>query len=170
MQTKVNSKRRRNYMFKNLAYKGLVGATCVLAMTGLAGCGEVDNHSTYIFAVDAPAQITVNETVEVDVALKADEVRELGYEKVLIKVDVTDKENMTLKATDTQGQEWDVAQIGYWGPPEGFEVANDYDVTTTFKATAKKAGTYTITLNLVDMNSEQAVLTTKTITVKAVNA
>ncbi len=157
-------------MFRNLAYKGLVGATCVLAMTGLAGCGEVDNHSSYMFEVDVPAQITVNQTVEVDVALRADEVRELGYENVLIKVDVTDKENLTLKATDTQGQEWDVVQVGYWGPPEGFEVANDYDVTTTFKATAKKAGSYTITLSLVDMNSEQAVLTTKTISVNAVNA
>ncbi len=157
-------------MFKNFMYKGLIGATCALAMTGMVGCGEMDNHSAYAFVVDAPAQITVNKTAEVDVTLKADEVRELGYEKVLIKVNVTDKDNLTLKATDTQGQEWDVAQIGFWGPQEGFEVTNDYDVTTTFKATAKKEGTYTVTLSLVDLNSEEAVLTTKTISVKAVNA
>lgn len=157
-------------MFRNLAYKSLVGATCVLAMAGLVGCGNTDNHSVFVIEANAPQQITVNQETNVDVTLKADEVRELGYDSVLIRVDVTNKDNLVLKATDTQGQEWDVSQVGYWGPPTGFAISNDYDVTTTFKATAKEAGAYTVTLRLVDLENEEAVLTTKTITVTAVNA
>ncbi len=156
-------------MFKQVIYNVTIGATCLLALTGLTGCGEVDNHSSYIFDVNPPAQIQVNQVETVDVTLKADVQRELGYDSVLVKVDVTDKDNLVLKATDTAGQEWDVAQIGFWGPETGFALSNDYEVTTTFKATAKQAGTYTITLNLVDLENDEAVLTTKTITITAVN-
>ena len=156
-------------MLKSLAFKGLVGMSCLLAATGMVGCGNMDNHSAYVIDVNAPEQITVNQQVSVDVTLKADEVRDLGYDRVLIRVDVSDKDNLQLKATDTQSQEWDVSQVGYWGPPTGFAISNDYDVTTTFKATAKKAGSYTITMNLVDLDNNEAVLTTKTITVKVIN-
>ena len=157
-------------MFKNAIYKGLIGAICLLAITGLVGCGKTDNHSTYKFVTDNVSQVTVNQQKNVGVTLKADEVRELGYDKVLIKVDVSDKANLELKATDTQDQEWDVAQVGYWGPPDGFAISNDYDVTTTFKVTAKKVGDYTVKLDLVDLANAENIISTKTISFKAVNA
>lgn len=157
-------------MFKNAIYKGLIGATCLLATTGLVGCGETDNHSTYKFVTDNVSQVTVNQQKNVGVTLKADEVRELGYDKVLIKVDVSDKANLELKATDTQGHEWDVVQVGYWGPPDGFEIANDYEVTTTFKVTVTQEGDFSVKLDLVDLENNDAVITTKTIDFSAVNA
>ena len=157
-------------MFKNVIYKGLIGATCLIATTGLVGCGETDNHSTYKFVTDNVSQVTVNQQKNVDVTLKADKVRDLGYDKVLIKVNASDKTNLELKATDTQDQEWDVAQVGYWGPPNGFAISNDYDVTTTFKVTAKKAGDYTVKLDLVDLANAENIIATQTISFKAVNA
>lgn len=157
-------------MLKNIVYKGLIGATCALALTGLTGCGDMDNHSTYELLVDDISQVTVGEQTNVDVTLKADDIRDLGYDKVLIKVDVSDKANLELKATDTQGHEWDVAQVGYWGPPDGFAIANDYEVTTTFKVTVTQEGNYSVKLDLVDLENNDAVITTKTIAFSAVNA
>lgn len=157
-------------MLKNIVYKGLIGATCALALTGLTGCGEMDNHSTYELLVDDISQVTVGEQTNVDVTLKADDIRDLGYDKVLIRVDASDRQHIQLKATDTQDQEWDVAQVGYWGPPDGFAIANDYEVTTTFKVTVTQEGDYSVKLDLVDLENNDAVITTKTIDFSAVNA
>lgn len=139
-----------------------------LAATGLLGCGEKDPHSNYTFEVSDFENVTVGEVKTVDVKLTANDIRDEGYEKVLIMVDVSDKDNLQLKATDTQSQEWDVSQIGYWGPPDGFAISKDYNVTTTFKATALKAGNYSVKLRLVDLNNNKDVLALKTITFTAV--
>ena len=155
-------------MLKNLAIKGFIGLSCLAALTGVAGCGDVSTHSIYEFQVDNVTQINVNEQTNIDVALKATNIRSEGYDKVLIKVDATNKDNLELKATDTQSHEWDVAQVGYWGPPEGFAISNDYDVTTEFRVTAKAEGAYTVTLNLVDLDNNEMILATKTITFTAV--
>lgn len=140
------------------------------ALTGLAACGERDPHSKYDLEVSDFGQVVVGEQKNVDVTLKATDIREEGYDKVLIMVDVSDKDNLMLKATDAQSQEWDVSQIGYWGPPTGFPIAADYEVTTTFRATALKAGDYTVKLRLVNLDDENNTLASKTVTFKAVEA
>lgn len=140
------------------------------ALTGLAACGEKDIHSKYALEVSDFGEVIVGQQKNVDVTLKASDIREEGYDKVLIMVDVSDKDNLTLKATDTQSQEWDVSQVGYWGPPSGFPIAADYDVTTTFKATALKTGDYTVKLRLVNLDDKNHTLASKTITFKAVES
>ena len=154
-------------MLKNWAIKGFIGLSCLAAIGGAAGCGQDTIHSTYQFQVEDVSQVNVNQQTNIDVTLKATEIRSEGYDKVLIRVDVTNKDNLELKATDTQSQEWDVAQVGYWGPPDGFAITKDYDVTTEFRVTAKAEGAYTVTLNLVDLDNNDAVLATKTITFTA---
>lgn len=154
-------------MLKNWAIKGFIGLSCLAAISGAAGCGQDTIHSTYQFQVEDVSQVTVNQQTNIDVTLKATDIRSEGYDKVLIRVDATNKDNLELKATDTQSQEWDVAQVGYWGPPDGFAITKDYDVTTEFRVTAKAEGAYTVTLNLVDLDNNDAVLATKTITFTA---
>ena len=154
-------------MLKNWAIKGFIGLSCLAAISGAAGCGHDTIHSTYQFQVEDVSQVNVNQQTNIDVTLKATEIRSEGYDKVLIRVDTTNKDNLELKATDTQSQEWDVAQVGYWGPPDGFAITKDYDVTTEFRVTAKAEGAYTVTLNLVDLDNNDAVLATKTITFTA---
>ena len=141
-----------------------------LCATGLVACGEKDPHSKYTIEVgDFGGELVVGQQKDVDVTLKASDIRDEGYDKVLVMVDVSDKDNIQLKATDTQNLEWDVSQVGYWGPTEGFAISADYDVTTTFKATALKSGDYSVILRLVNLEDDQA-LATKTISFKAVDA
>lgn len=155
-------------MFKNLAIKSLVGLSCLAALSGVTGCGDVSTHSVYEFQIDNVSQVKVNEQTNIDVTLKATNIRSEGYDKVIITIDSTNKDNLELKATDNQSQEWDVAQVGYWGPSEGFAISKDYNVTTEFKVTAKAEGVYTITLNLVDLDNNEMILSTKTITFTAI--
>ena len=61
--------------------------------------------------------------------------------------------------------EYDIAQIGYWGPSTGFAVQGDFTNTTPIKATFTEEGTYTIELSLVDLSNSDAVITSKTFTI-----
>lgn len=87
------------------------------------------------------------------------------HSNVQIKVKVTGPATPKLLATDSNGVEHDIAQIGYWGPPSGFAVQGDFTNTTPIKATFTESGIYTIELSLVDLTNSNAVITSKTFTV-----
>lgn len=82
------------------------------------------------------------------------------YSKVRIKVDVNGPAKTKLMATDTNNVEHDIAEIGYWGPPEGFPVQGDFTNTTPIRATFPEKGKYTITLSLINLEND-SVITTK---------
>ena len=88
------------------------------------------------------------------------------HTNVQIKVKVTGPATPKLLATDSNGVEHDIAQLGYWGPPSGFAVQGDFTNTTPIKATFTEEGSYTIELSLVDLNNSNAVITSKTFTVE----
>ncbi len=48
------------------------------------------------------------------------------YSNVRIKVDITGPATPKLIAKDSEGNDIDVAQTKYWGPPEGFAVARKF--------------------------------------------
>ena len=72
------------------------------------------------------------------------------YSKVRIKIDITGPATPKIIAKDTSNIEHDIAQIGYWGPPEGFAVQGDFTNTTPIKATFTEEGEYTIKLSLIN--------------------
>ncbi len=67
-------------------------------------------------------------------------------------------------ATDSQGTIHDVAEIGFWGPQNGFSLNAMYDQNTLFTAIFEEEGTYTITLELVDLSKEE-IITSKVVTI-----
>lgn len=87
------------------------------------------------------------------------------YSNVLIKVNVTGPATPKLLATDTNGTEHNIAEVGYWGPPSGFPVQGDFTNTTPVKATFTETGKYTIELSLVDVSNNNSVITSKTFTI-----
>ncbi len=87
------------------------------------------------------------------------------YSKVKINVEIAGPSTPKLMAVDSSGNQLDIAQLGYWGPPTGFAVQGDFTNETPVTATFDKAGSYTITLNLVNLENASAILATKTITV-----
>ena len=87
------------------------------------------------------------------------------YSNVLIKVNITGPATPKLLATDSNGTEYDIAQLGYWGPPSGFAVQGDFTNTTPIKATFTEAGNYTIQLSLVDVSNNNSIITSKVFTI-----
>ena len=127
----------------------------------------VEEKSEYGFNFTMPDKVVAGEEQSVDMMLEATTINELGYEKALIQVDVKKPEGSTVSLVANDGQnDYDLAQIGFWGPKEGFAITSDYKATTPVKATFSQAGDYTITLTLVDVANNNAEIVTKAIEVK----
>jgi ABC-type transporter Mla MlaB component len=114
--------------------------------------------STYEFEYTLPGKVIAGEEYTVPVTIKPETVGDIGYDSVRFNVDVTTPEGATLQllATDETGT-YDVAKIGYWGPPTGFPISADYSATTEFTAIFSDAGDYTIIFSLVDLSGEEPV-------------
>jgi len=117
-------------------------------------------HSDYGFIFDASNVIAGVEKLA-PVTLKATTVNDLNYTNALIKVEITskptDNSTVSLIAQDTNGNSFDVAQIGYWGPAGGFPLSKDYNVSTDFRATFSNAGNYVIRLSLLDVSANTVI-------------
>lgn len=116
------------------------------------------------FELKYDGDIVVNETKEGSVILRGTNAS--TYSNVRVKVDVEGPGTPKLIATDTNQQEFDLVDIKYWGPPEGFPVAGTFENETPIKATFPVAGTYTIKLTLVNMQASEAEIISKSFTVE----
>ncbi len=126
--------------------------------------------STYKFNYAVPEDVIEGESYTVPVTIEPTTVGDVGYESVRFNVDVLTPNGATLQllATDTSGEEHDVATIGYWGLPTGFPIEANYSATTNFTAIFSDAGEYTITFALVDLNADKEIVSdTVTVTVSA---
>ena len=140
----------------------------VLTLLPAAVLAAGDGGAGYTFEVNAPAELTVNqEYTGASVTLKGSDGAE-SCQAALIKVQITQSpegSSPRIMATDTQGQAWNLAEVGQWGPPEGFPVAAGYDVTTGLTLTFDKEGEYTAVFQLVDLSNGNAVLAEASCTV-----
>ncbi len=116
------------------------------------------------FELKYDGDIVVNETKEGSVILRGTNAS--TYSNVRVKVDVEGPGTPKLIATDTNQQEFDLVDIKYWGPPDGFPVAGTFENETPIKATFPVAGTYTIKLTLVNMQASEAEIISKSFTVE----
>lgn len=105
---------------------------------------------------------TIVKNVEKDAVVLLTGVNGTPHASVQIKVEITGPAIPKILATDSTGTEYDIAQLGYWGPPSGFQVGGDFVNRTPIKATFIEEGSYTIKLSLVDLANGNAVITTKT--------
>ena len=87
------------------------------------------------------------------------------YSNVRFQVTVTnaegigEKDAIQLIAKDTNNNYWDVAELGFWGPAEGFALA---DASTDFYIVSNAAGQYTVKVELVDLKDNNKVLASDT--------
>ena len=120
--------------------------------------------SDYGFEVKGPETLVAGEQADAEATLKATDIKGEGYTNVLIKVSAVVPEggSVELLAVDSTGTTYDLIQTGQWGPDGGFPIGKDYNVTTPLKVTFSKAGTYQITMTLVDVADGNKVLATST--------
>lgn len=109
---------------------------------------------------------TIVKNVEKDAVVLLTGVNGTLHQTVQIKVDITGPATPKILATDSAGTEYDIAQLGYWGPPSGFPVQGDFVNRTPIKATFVEEGSYTIKLSLIDVNNPASVFATKTFNIE----
>ena len=98
----------------------------------------------------------------VPVTIKPLEVLDIGYERVRFEIEV-DGEAFHIWATDSEDNTFDVAELGFWGPQEGFAIDKNYTETTDFTLQFYEIGDYQITFRLIDMDNENAIIIEETV-------
>jgi hypothetical protein len=161
-QDKVNIKTEDNAQV-------LVGGSNVTT----EGTGSVSKLSTYELSSNASTKAFIAGTLnaqEVDVTMKSLLVGDSGYSSVRFNVSIEKPEGaeVQLLAMDSNGTQFDVAELGYWGPENGFELPKEAEVTTKFTTSFSTDGQYEITYSLVDLKDNK-VIAEKTETVEVIS-
>ncbi len=116
----------------------------------------------YSFKIEYDGKVEENVPKNANVSLIGTNAKQ--YDKVRIKVEIEGPATPKILATDSQNVTYDIAQIGYWGPDVGFQVGGTFENVTPVIVTYPKAGNYTIKLSLVDVSSEEKVITSEDFT------
>lgn len=142
--------------------------TALIMMLSISTLSYADSNEEYYFELNYEGNIIENEP-------KAGVVKLVGVDGTLhtnvrIKVDVSGPATPEIIAYDSNGTKFDIAEIGYWGPASGFPVQGTFTNETPVTVTYSKAGTYTTTLQLVDVANNNAVITSKEFTINVLSA
>lgn len=124
----------------------------------------VNAASELEFELKYTGEIIKDETKEAKVILRGNNAT--TYPKVRVKVEVTGPSQPKIMAVDSAGNEIDIAQIGYWGPPGGFPIAGTFENITPIRATFNEVGTYQIKLSLVNVENGETEIISKTETLQ----
>ena len=118
----------------------------------------------YEFEISYTGSVTVNEEKQANVILRGTDAT--TYQKVQIKVDIDGPSTPKILAIDSSGVEHDIAKLGYWGPETGFAVGGTFENVTPIKATFPSAGTYEITLTLINLDANNSPITSRVTTIE----
>lgn len=134
----------------------------ILLMITLSVFAAIDN--TIHFDISYEGEVKVNEEKSTLIILAGENTP--VHTNVRVKVDIEGPSMPKLLATDSLGTEIDIAEWGYWGPETGFAIAGTFSNETPVKATFTEAGTYTITLKLLDLQNGNDILAEKSVTIQ----
>lgn len=157
------------YIIKKIR-KGLTMKKIILSLILLAIIVMLVNFSyaatdnTLHFDISYTGEVTVNEEKSATIILAGENTQ--VYTNVIVKVDIDGPTKPKVLATDSLGNQIDIAQEGYWGPQAGFTIGGTFSNETPIKATFTQAGTYTITLSLLNVQNNNDILTSKVITIE----
>ena len=133
-----------------------------LLMITLSVFAAIDN--TIHFDISYEGKVKVNEEKSALIILAGENTP--VHTNVRVKVDIEGPATPKLLATDSLGTEIDIAEWGYWGPESGFAIAGTFSNETPVKATFTEAGSYTITLKLLDVQNGNDILAEKSVTIQ----
>lgn len=131
--------------------------SCTIAFVIISLCSLSFAADEYSFDLQYTGDVITNEEKSANVLLVG--VNGTLYNNVRIKVDIAGPSTPKIMATDSSGNNLDIAQIGYWGPDVGFPVQGSFTNNTPIKATFNTKGEYTIRLSLIDVNNSNIITT-----------
>lgn len=142
----------------------LIFALALIICTGSIYATDVSTNNGYNFDIVYSGNIIKNEAKNAIVVLEGQNAT--PYTNVRIKVDaISGPATPSIIAYDSEGNAFDIAQIGNWGPPSGFAVGGTFRNETQIVATYPEAGTYVSRMSLVDVNNNDQVITSKEFTI-----
>ena len=133
----------------------------LLLMITISSYAEIDN--TIHFDISYDGTVIVNEEKDAIIILAGENTP--VHTNVRVKVDIEGPATPKVLATDSNGTELDIAQLGYWGPDEGFAIGGTFSNETPLRATFTEEGNYTITLTLIDVQNNNDTLAQRTFTI-----
>lgn len=134
---------------------------CILMMSVCLYVYAQDD--TVHFDISYTGTFKVNEEKDAIITLAGDNTP--LHQNVRVKIDISGPTNPTILATDSLGNQLNIAEIGYWGPVSGFPIQGTFNNETPVKVTFTESGNYTITLSLLDVANGNDVLTQKALTI-----
>jgi len=117
---------------------------------------DLQNECPIRGLIDNPVDSNFNDLTPIKVTLSTKVKGKSGYDAVRF-LPVGADNNIQLWAKDTNGNWYDINQVG-WGPPEGFELPADYSATTEVYFLSDKSGEYDISIQLVDVSNNNNVI------------
>ena len=130
-----------------------IALTFLLMMT-ISSYAEID--STIHFDISYDGEVKINEEKDAIIILAGENTP--VHTNVRVKVDIEGPATPKILATDSLGNELDIAELGYWGPDAGFAIGGTFSNETPIRATFTEEGTYTITLTLIDVQNANDIL------------
>lgn len=139
--------------------------TLILSITSVYATqpSNPTNGNGYKFDINYTGNIIQNEDKKATVILEG--TNATPYSNVRIKVDfVSGPSTPTIIAYDTNDIGYNIVEFGYWGPEAGFAVGGTFRNETPILARYLEPGTYVVRLSLVDVNNNEAVITSQEFT------
>lgn len=123
----------------------------------------------YEFNINYTGQVIAGEEKKATVTLTGTEAT--PYTNVRVESEhISGPAKATVYAYDANGNKFDLSETGDWGPTSGFAVGGTFTNETPITITYPQAGTYVSVIRLVDLNNNNAVITSKEFTVTVVDA
>lgn len=122
----------------------------------------------YEFNISYTGQVIAGQEKSATVTLTGTEAT--PYTNVRVESEhVSGPAKATVFAYDANGNKFDLSETGDWGPTSGFAVGGTFTNETPITITYPQAGTYVSVIRLVDLNNNNAVITSKEFTVTVVD-
>lgn len=142
--------------------------TALVMILSISTLSYADSNDEYHFELKYEGNVIENELKTAKVLLVG--VNGQLHTNVRIKISGTGPATPKVIAYDEQGREYDMAQNEYWGPASGFPIQGSFTNETPVNIIYTKAGTYTTTLQLVDVSNDNAVIASNEFTINVLSA
>lgn len=143
--------------------------TALVVVFSISTYSYADANEEYHFEIRYEGDVVVNEPKSAQIVLVG--VEGTLYTNVRVNVEAEGPAEAKVIAYDEQGRPFDMADTGNsWGPSSGFPVQGTFTNITPITITYPEPGTYTSTLQLIDLSNDNEVIVSNTFTINVLAA
>lgn len=142
--------------------------TALIMVLSISTLSYAVTNDQYHFELNYQGEVIENEPKNAKVLLVG--VDGQLYTNVRIKISGTGPATPRVVAYDENGNAFDMVANEYWGPSSGFPIQGTFTNETPVNIIYPQAGTYTTTLQLVDVSNDNAVIASNEFTINVLSA